>query len=64
MGGDFETSIGSAVELSPDQSLEMIRVLENYLGELERGEEPDRDALLASLPELAPLLKPYLAKLE
>jgi serine/threonine protein kinase/Flp pilus assembly protein TadD len=47
-----------------DLSCRVMRVLEGYLAELERGVPPDPEQLLARHPDLAGPLKEYLASLE
>src|SRR5207302_2350119 len=49
---------------SPEQSAQVMQVLEDYLAQLERGAPPHPEALLAEHPELAGPLKEYLASLE
>jgi serine/threonine protein kinase/Tfp pilus assembly protein PilF len=54
----------SASGLSGEQTARVLRVLEGYLTELERGTPPHRDELLARHPDLADLLAEYLDKLD
>ena len=42
----------------------MLRLLEEYLRELEQGRLPDREQILATHPDLVEPLRPYLATLE
>jgi eukaryotic-like serine/threonine-protein kinase len=54
----------SSSGLLAGQTSQVIRILENYLAELERGRPPHPDQLLAEYPELAGVLKTYLDKLD
>lgn len=47
-----------------EPTAEVLRVLEDYLAELEGGGTPSAQALLARHPDLAPWLQPYLASLD
>jgi serine/threonine protein kinase len=54
----------SILGLPHDQTSRVLRILEDYLGELEQGHQPHPDELLAQYPELADKLKVYLDKLQ
>jgi WD40 repeat protein/serine/threonine protein kinase len=54
----------SSSGLSAEETARVLRVLEDYLAELERGGRPDPEALLARHPDLADLLKEYLDRLD
>jgi eukaryotic-like serine/threonine-protein kinase len=54
----------SSSGLSAEQTAQVLRVLEDYLAELERGGRPQPDELLARHPDLADQLKVYLDQLD
>jgi tetratricopeptide (TPR) repeat protein len=54
----------SSSGLSNEQTARVLRVLEEYLAELERGTRPHPEELLARHPDLADLLKEYLDRLD
>src|SRR5215470_16125460 len=54
----------SSSGLSAEQTAQVLRVLEDYLAELERGGRPHPDELLARHPDLADQLKAYLDQLD
>jgi serine/threonine protein kinase len=54
----------SALGCLPDQASRIIRILERYLTDLERGARPHPEELVAQHPDLAEVLKAYLTKLE
>jgi tetratricopeptide (TPR) repeat protein len=54
----------SSSGLSAEETARVLRVLEGYLAELERGGRPDPEALLTRHPDLADLLKEYLDRLD
>ena len=56
----FETSANSEREPNPT----VLRILEDYLAQLEKGIPPDPEALLRKHPEVADLLQEYLASLQ
>ncbi len=55
-------SSASACSAAPRRQL--LEVLEVYLADLERGDVPDQESLLAAHPELAAELRPYLDSLQ
>jgi serine/threonine protein kinase/tetratricopeptide (TPR) repeat protein len=55
---------GSAASLADSQAAAVIRILENYLDELEHGHTPHPDELIARHPDLASGLRPHLKQLE
>jgi serine/threonine protein kinase len=50
--------------VAPEQTSRVIRILETYLGELERGGRPHPQELAARHPDLAEVLQVYLTKLD
>ncbi len=54
----------SSSGLSDEQTGQVLRILEEYLAELERGGRPQPEELLACHPDLADLLREYLDRLE
>ena len=56
--------MASSAGLSGAQTEEVLRVLEEYLAELERGARPHPEELLARHPDMADLLKEYLDRLD
>jgi serine/threonine protein kinase len=63
MKPDLVSGTSSVAGLSREQTSQVIRVLESYLGKLERGCPPLPNELLEEYPELAGVLKAYLDKL-
>jgi serine/threonine protein kinase/Tfp pilus assembly protein PilF len=55
---------GSGPDLSSEQASQVVRILEDYLAELEQGGQPHPDALIARHPEHAEALRTYLEKLD
>jgi serine/threonine protein kinase/tetratricopeptide (TPR) repeat protein len=64
MNPDRPRRSDSVSSLPREQTSRVLRILENYLSDLEQGRQPDRDTLLAQHPELAEKLGVYLDKLE
>jgi serine/threonine protein kinase len=58
-----EAGVCSPTHNSGERSSSVLRVLEGYLEELERGGEPNPDALVAQHPEIADELRTYLQQL-
>jgi serine/threonine protein kinase/tetratricopeptide (TPR) repeat protein len=54
----------SASGTSQEQTGRVLRILENYLMDLEQGRRPDPEGLMARYPELAEKLRIYLDKLD
>ncbi len=55
---------GAEIVPPADSAAEVVSILERYLAELQAGNAPDRDALLAAHPALAPQLEACLAGIE
>jgi serine/threonine protein kinase/Flp pilus assembly protein TadD len=64
MNADGAQETGPAAVLSDQAASQVVRILEDYLRDLERGCPPHPDDLVARYPELAEVLPAYLAKLE
>jgi serine/threonine protein kinase/tetratricopeptide (TPR) repeat protein len=54
----------SSAGLSEEQTAQVLRILEEYLAELERGRRPHPEELLARHPDVADVLKDYLDRLD
>jgi predicted Ser/Thr protein kinase len=62
---NLRPAIADAATIPPDGSAaELVRLLDQYLADLESGEAPDRQQLLAAHPELAAQLEACLAGIE
>jgi serine/threonine protein kinase len=59
-----QTESCSLLEHLSGQPAELMRVLETYLEQLDRGQAPDAESLVAQYPEMAEELRGYLQKLE
>jgi len=59
-----ETKSCSLLEHVSGQPAELMRVLETYLEQLDRGQAPDAESLVARHPEMAEELRGYLQKLD
>jgi serine/threonine protein kinase len=51
-------------KLSGPEAMRVLDILNRYMEELERGGQPPTEGLLASYPELAEILKPYLEEID
>src|SRR5439155_9473886 len=63
MSQDSLSPPGGANRLTPEQSGELLEILERYLADLEAGRAPRPDELVAQYPDLAEPLRAYLDSL-
>src|SRR5438128_2461290 len=59
---EVENSLG--LDLTSPQNADLMSVLESYLEQLDRGQAPDPERLIAQHPEMAAELPAYLQKLD
>jgi eukaryotic-like serine/threonine-protein kinase len=64
MQSNLANELSGLTPLPSEHTDQVIRILENYLAELEQGAVPHPEALLAQYPEHAEVLRIYLGKLD